>query len=105
MLCKLACLDDPETVNADELYPDHGHMKPEEALADPKFVFGENRCIAGYFSADPQPVGKSGIGHRTFCRAAPGCAEAGPGKKKDASEPSGQAPAPGGEEAAELLER
>ncbi|MGA2400276.1 MAG: NmrA family NAD(P)-binding protein [Syntrophobacteraceae bacterium] len=43
VLCKLASLDDPDILNANELYPGHVYMKPEEALADPKFVFGEDR--------------------------------------------------------------
>jgi uncharacterized protein YbjT (DUF2867 family) len=43
VLCKLACLDDPDILNANELYPNHVYKKPEEALADPKFVFGEDR--------------------------------------------------------------
>jgi uncharacterized protein YbjT (DUF2867 family) len=43
VLCKLASLDDPDTLNANDLYPEHVYKKPEEALADPKFVFGESR--------------------------------------------------------------
>jgi uncharacterized protein YbjT (DUF2867 family) len=43
VLCKLGCLDDPDTLNANDLYPDYVYKKPEEVLADPKFVFGESR--------------------------------------------------------------
>jgi uncharacterized protein YbjT (DUF2867 family) len=43
VLCRLACLDDPDTLNANDLYPDHVYQKPAEALADPKFVFGATR--------------------------------------------------------------
>lgn len=43
VLCRLACLDDPDTLNASDLYPDYVFQKPELTLADPKFVFGENR--------------------------------------------------------------
>lgn len=43
VLGRLACLDDPNTLNASDLYPDHVYQKPEQALADPKFVFGETR--------------------------------------------------------------
>jgi uncharacterized protein YbjT (DUF2867 family) len=43
VLCRLACLDDPDTLNASDLYPDHVYQKPGQALADPKFVFGETR--------------------------------------------------------------
>ncbi|MDR3568082.1 MAG: NmrA family NAD(P)-binding protein [Syntrophobacteraceae bacterium] len=39
VLCRLASLDDPDTLNANDLYPDHVYQKPEQALADPKFVF------------------------------------------------------------------
>jgi len=41
VLGRLACLDDPDTINANDLYPGYVYKKPEEALADPKFVFGE----------------------------------------------------------------
>ncbi|NMC73768.1 MAG: NmrA family NAD(P)-binding protein [Geobacteraceae bacterium] len=41
VLGRLACLDDPDTLCANDLYPDHVYTTPEEALADPKFVFGE----------------------------------------------------------------
>lgn len=40
VLGRLACLNDPDTLNANDLYPDHVYQKPEEALADPLFVFG-----------------------------------------------------------------
>ena len=43
VLGRLACLDDPDTLNAGDLYPDYIYQKPEQALADPKFVFGEAR--------------------------------------------------------------
>ncbi len=43
VLCKLACLDDPDTLNANDLYPDYVYKKPEEALADPVFMFGETQ--------------------------------------------------------------
>jgi uncharacterized protein YbjT (DUF2867 family) len=43
VLGRLACLNDPDTLDANDLYPDHVYKKPEEALADPKFVFGETR--------------------------------------------------------------
>ncbi|MDD2320068.1 MAG: NmrA family NAD(P)-binding protein [Geobacteraceae bacterium] len=43
VLCRLACLDDPDTLNANDLYPDHVYQKPEQALADPQFVFGTPR--------------------------------------------------------------
>ena len=40
VLCRLASIDDPDTDIASDLYPDYIFKKPEEALADPKFVFG-----------------------------------------------------------------
>jgi len=43
VLCRLACLEDPDTLNANDLYPDYVYKRPEVALADPKFVFGEGR--------------------------------------------------------------
>jgi uncharacterized protein YbjT (DUF2867 family) len=43
VLGRLACLDDPDTLNANDLYPEHVYTKPEQALADPQFVFGEAR--------------------------------------------------------------
>lgn len=46
VLCRLACLDDLDTLNANDLYPDHVYQKPEEALADPKFVFGDPRSTS-----------------------------------------------------------
>jgi uncharacterized protein YbjT (DUF2867 family) len=43
VLGRLGCLDDPDTLNASDLYPDYVYKQPEEVLADPKFVFGESR--------------------------------------------------------------
>lgn len=40
VLGRLACPDDPDTLCANDLYPDHVYTRPEEALADPEFVFG-----------------------------------------------------------------
>jgi hypothetical protein len=37
---RVAWIDDPDTDIASDLYPDYVFKKPEEALADPKFVFG-----------------------------------------------------------------
>jgi uncharacterized protein YbjT (DUF2867 family) len=43
VLCKLASLDDPDTLNASDLYPEYVCRKPEEALSDQAFVFGGNK--------------------------------------------------------------
>ena len=40
VLGQFAALHDPDTVNAQELYPDYLYRKPEEALIDARFVFG-----------------------------------------------------------------
>lgn len=41
VLGRLASLDDPDTLNANDLYPDHVYQKPEQALADARFIFGK----------------------------------------------------------------
>lgn len=41
VLGKMADNKHPDIVLSTELYPDYNHKKPEEALADPLFVFGE----------------------------------------------------------------
>lgn len=42
VLGKLAAPNAPNTLNADDLYPEYVYKKPEEALSDRKFVFGDN---------------------------------------------------------------
>lgn len=39
---ELTNIDNPETLNASELYPDHVYRTPREMLSDPLFVFGKN---------------------------------------------------------------
>jgi uncharacterized protein YbjT (DUF2867 family) len=40
VLGQMACLADPDTLNANDLYPSHPYVRPAHALADAGFVFG-----------------------------------------------------------------
>jgi hypothetical protein len=39
----MACLHDPDTLSANDLYPSHYYQSPADALADARFVFGDVR--------------------------------------------------------------
>ncbi len=41
VLGQMACLDDPDTLDANDLYPQHSYQRPATALADAGFVFGQ----------------------------------------------------------------